>query len=252
MRHQTKDISFHIKSENEQTHQITAYASTFDREPDAYGDVVAKGAFERTIKAHEESGEKIPLLFGHRTDDPMMNIGIVDSMQEDEKGLLINATLDMENENAAYCYKLLKEGRLYKLSFAFDILDHKKIELEDGTKANELRELDVFEVSLVPIPANQHAQIIDVKSNSKEGGDMDELKEIKETLSAIAEKVEQIYQVECVENEKEQIDAEDIEQKPQDGANGCGNSDDEEDRKSEQQKSCDELLEKIKLQLEEK
>ena len=37
---------------------ITGYASTWTREPDSYGDVVAKGAFEECIKKiKEEKGE---------------------------------------------------------------------------------------------------------------------------------------------------------------------------------------------------
>lgn len=49
---------------------IVAYASIFDREPDSYGDVVARGAFADTLEVWWESGRPIPLLFGHNMDDP--------------------------------------------------------------------------------------------------------------------------------------------------------------------------------------
>jgi uncharacterized protein len=160
----TKEFNVEVKEAGEEKHSITAYASTFDRIPDSYGDVVAKGAFADFIAKIEETGEKIPLLFGHRTDDPMMNIGVITSVEEDEKGLKVTADFDMDNPNGAYAYKLVKEGRLYKLSFAYEVLDECPVELEDGIKANELRKMNVYEVSLVPIPANQNAQVVEVKT----------------------------------------------------------------------------------------
>jgi len=161
-----KDFDAEIKSDNtEDGGYIIAYASTFDRDPDSYGDIVAKGAFVNSLAKWQAAGKPIPLLFGHRTDDPEMNIGAVVDAKEDDHGLLVKAVFDAESEKAQYCRKLVQEGRLYKLSFAYEVLDAAHIVLEDGRKANELRELDIFEVSLVPIPANQHAQVVEVKSD---------------------------------------------------------------------------------------
>ena len=50
--------------------QFLVYPSTFTREPDSYGDVVAKGAFLDTIAEWKESGNTLPGLYGHRLDDP--------------------------------------------------------------------------------------------------------------------------------------------------------------------------------------
>lgn len=165
---QKKSVNFEIKSVGDgESHSIEAYAATFHREPDSYGDVIRKGAFENTLKEWKESGNVIPLLFGHRMDDPLMNIGSVTSAEEDETGLKISATFDMENERGAYVYKLVKEKRLTKLSFAFEVLDEAEVTLEDGVKANELRELSIYEVSLVPVPANSHATVQSVKSEKQ-------------------------------------------------------------------------------------
>lgn len=148
--------------------ELVAYASTFDREPDSAGDVVARGAFAETLAEWRASGSFIPLLFGHRMDDPMMNLGRVVEAEEDARGLLVRAEFDEENENAQYVRKLVREGRLSKMSFAYDILDEAPVVLADGRKANELRKLKLHEVSLVPVPANQHADVLDVKSTSVE------------------------------------------------------------------------------------
>ncbi|NMW65989.1 HK97 family phage prohead protease [Mobiluncus mulieris] len=161
----TKYAEALIKTEEngEEQGQFTAYASTFDREPDSYGDVVAKGAFVNTLKEWAESGNIIPVLFGHRMDDPDFNIGAVLHAEEDERGLKIVGQLDLDSPKGMKVYKLIKGRRLSQLSFAFDVLDQASIKLEDGTKANELRELKLYEVSLVPIGANQHTEILAVK-----------------------------------------------------------------------------------------
>ena len=160
-----------IKSElKEDGGIVKGYASTFDREPDAYGDVVAHGAFAKSLerwKALNEEGKYIPLLWGHDTEDPKSNIGRVVDAIEDERGLLVTAEFDAENEKAQYVRKLVQEGRVYQFSFAFEVRDQSPVELENGFKANELRELELFEVSLVQIPANQHATVEEVKSDEQ-------------------------------------------------------------------------------------
>lgn len=196
-----KDFAVEFKDgEQEDGGYIVAYASTWDREPDAYGDVVAKGAFTKSLEKHEAESNPIQFLFGHRTDDPMYNIGTVISAEEDDRGLLIEAKFDPSNEKAQYARKLVREGRLKKLSFAYDVIDQAPVVLADGRKANELRELDIFEVSLVPIPANQHAEVVlakdaetaadrdhDPEVEKKENEEIDEKK--NETISLKAGRV---------------------------------------------------------------
>lgn len=150
---------------------VEGYASTFDREPDSYGDVIARGAFARTLeewRAKEGEGVSIPLLYGHNTDDPMHNIGKVTEAYEDERGLFVHAEFDADNPTAQYARKLAAEGRLYQFSFAYSIRDAGNVTLENGVDAYELRDLDLYEVSLVQIPANQRAVVTSVKSDVAE------------------------------------------------------------------------------------
>lgn len=175
---------------------VEGYAATFDREPDSYGDVIAKGAFARTLdewRAKGGEGLSIPLLYGHNTDDPMHNIGMVTEAYEDEKGLFVHAEFDADNPTAQYARKLAAEGRLYQFSFAYAIKGAGMTTLDDGVDAYELRDLDLYEVSLVQIPANQHAVITSIKSdvaevksgrrNSK--ADEDELKRVLDLAESI-------------------------------------------------------------------
>lgn len=170
---------------------VRAYASTFDRIPDAVGDIVAAGAFDKTISNWKSSGKPIPLLWGHDTDDPFSNIGAAVDYGTDERGLWFDAEFDADNEKAQYVRKLVKEGRVFQCSFAYAVKDAAPVELEDGRRANELRELDLFEISIVQIPANQNATVEDVKAmdiESKAGRrnsakDADELRKLKDLFA---------------------------------------------------------------------
>lgn len=145
-----------------------AYASVFGN-VDSYGDRVLKGAFEKDLKRWGELGMKIPLLFGHNMSDPDFNIGHIESAAEDEKGLLVNAVLDLENPKAKQVYRMLKGGRVNQMSFAYDVLDSEMVKsspdaADDDPKIQELKELKVYEVSVVTIGANQETEILAVKA----------------------------------------------------------------------------------------
>ena len=143
---------------------ISGYFSTYDREPDSYGDVIAKGAFTETIKAREDSGHPFPLCWNHDLDQI---IGKVDTIEDTEKGPLMTASF-FDTPLAQEKRAIVKSGVVYQFSFAYDVLEAGPVELEDGTKANELRKLDLFEVSIVPIPANQNAVMTAVKAEEPE------------------------------------------------------------------------------------
>ncbi len=156
--------SFEVKADEAGT--ITGYFSTYDREPDSYGDVIAPGAFEDTIKARKESGHPFPLCWNHDLDQI---IGSVDpeAIEDTEKGPLMTASF-FDTPLAQEKRAIVKSGVVYQFSFAYDVLEAGPVELEDGRKANELRKLDLFEVSIVPIPANQNAVMTEVKSEEPE------------------------------------------------------------------------------------
>lgn len=161
-----KDFAIKASGDGD-TGGFTGYAATFDREPDSYGDVIAPGAFDRTLKAWEESGKPVPLLYGHNMGDPDYNIGIA-KLSVDDAGLLAEATFD-GSAKAQRVRELVREGRLYKMSFAYDVFDETPVELDSGITANELRDLELFEVSVVLVPANQHAEILAAKTRAKYG-----------------------------------------------------------------------------------
>ena len=220
---------------------VTGYASTFDRTPDSYGDIVAPGAFTESLArwaSLNEQGKFIPLLYGHNALDPDYNIGRVVSAEEDERGLLITAEFDLSNPKAVYVRKLVQEGRVYQFSFAYDVLKAGEVELEGGGKAYELQKLEIFEISLVQFPANQNATVEDVKSASKAGrrnskadedtlkGAVEKMQNLQEQLSAgIAEITEILNGIIAVED-----NAEDADGKSDDDASTKAGAEDQEDK----------------------
>lgn len=144
--------------------EFLVYPSTFTKTPDSYGDIVAPGAFTDTIAEWMASGNTLPGLYGHRMDDPDYFVAGATEMTEDDHGWLVKGKFDLDSPKGPQVYRLVKGRRLSQLSFAYDVLEEGSITLEDGTKANELRKLKVYEFSFVPIGANQDTSVVAVKA----------------------------------------------------------------------------------------
>ena len=182
MEHKYKEFPMQKSAEDAGT--ISGYFSTYDRIPDSYGDVIAKGAFTETIQKRKESGHPFPLCWNH---DLNQIIGSVnpDDIQDTDKGPLMTASF-FNSPLAQEKREIVKSGVVYQFSFAYDILEAGPVELENGIKANELKKLDLFEVSIVPIPANQNAVMTEVKAgrrNSK--ADEDKIRQAISLLQSV-------------------------------------------------------------------
>ena len=177
---------FRVEYKDEGSGSLEGYASTWIKRPDSYGDIVKEGAFSRTLEERWNGGKGIPLLWAHQMDNLNSFIGKADA-EEDEKGLHFVATFD-DTEEAQRVRNLYKDGRLSKFSFAFDVRDNGTVTLEDGTKANELRDLDLFEISCVCVPANDDAGVVDVKVGRRNRkSDAEILKQIRSLVDQLLE-----------------------------------------------------------------
>lgn len=159
-----KTKSFKVKAEESEgsgSGYFVGYASVFGN-VDSYGEVMEKGAFSDTLKEWE--GRKIPVFYGHDLTNPENNVGYVESAEEDDTGLLVRCVVDTEGPgNGPIVYKLLKEGRIDRMSFGFYVndADHKG-------GVTYIKKVSLLEVSVVPAPANPEAAINEVKSSKKE------------------------------------------------------------------------------------
>ena len=190
MKHKYKEFAL-IKSADD-AGTISGYFSTYDRIPDSYGDVIAKGAFTETIRKRKESGHPFPLCWNH---DVNQIIGFVDpnDIEDTDKGPLMKEASFFNTPLAQEKRELVKSGVIYQFSFAYDVLEAGPVELENGVKANELRKLDLFEISIVPIPANPRAEVTDIKAgrrNSKK--DADAIREAITLLQGVLGELEEV------------------------------------------------------------
>jgi HK97 family phage prohead protease len=173
--------TINVKYSDEGNGSIEGYASTWIRKPDSYGDIVKQGAFLDSLKNRWNGGKGIPFLWAHKMDDLKAFIGIADA-EENDKGLIFKATFE-GTEEAQRVRQMYKDGRLDSFSFAYDILEDGFVTLENGTKAHELIKLELYEISAVMLPANDDAQIVDVKSGRRNSG-KDEQR-IRDAISAL-------------------------------------------------------------------
>ena len=163
---------------------IEGYFSTYDKTPDSYGDIIDPGAFTKTFEKREESGHPFPLCFNH---DFSAVIGAVDSVKDTEKGPFITAHF-LDTDQAQDVRKMLQSGAIYQFSFAYDILGARQPDEEEKAAGvmNVLTEVEVFEISVVTVPANQNAVVTEVKSgrrNSKK--DADVIKQIRDLAQSL-------------------------------------------------------------------
>jgi len=130
---------------------FTGYAGIFAIE-DLQNDIIEHGAFKRTL---DHSGGVVPILWQHKADEP---IGVGLEAKEDANGLYVRGQLNLDTQKGKEAYSLLKQGAIKGLSIGYDPV---KKEYKDGKRI--LKEIKLYEYSVVTFPANLHAQVLDVK-----------------------------------------------------------------------------------------
>ncbi len=159
---------FEVKELDGQTGVFTGYASTWDQ--DLYGDVVVKGAFTSTLEQDfPDGGAHIPIHWQHQDNNPTDIIGETLSAVEDEHGLLVTARLDTDLPEGQRAYELLKRGLIHQMSIGF--IPTQTVWVDQSAQSGdpfdgyrEIREVKLFEISLVQVAANQGAEVLEVKS----------------------------------------------------------------------------------------
>ena len=182
----TKHFELQVKAAEEGEGRISGYASVFGNK-DSYGDIVIKGAFNSFLNKIAGNGKVVPVFYGHNMEDPKANIGRVLDLSEDDYGLKFDAQLDLSgNTYGNIVYEQLKDGRLDSMSFGYRVLDYSM-----EKDATELKELELFEISVVPIPANPAAKITGVKAGRAiSAKNMDLIRRAYEALGELLDEYE--------------------------------------------------------------
>lgn len=138
--------------------EFEGYGSTFGGEPDAYGDVIAPGAYTESLARHKAKGTMPKLFWQHNADEP---IGKWVDANEDDHGLLMQGKLNMDVQRGREAYALLKSRDIDGLSIGYRIKEY-SVDTESGIWT--LEKLDLVEVSIVSVGANENAVVQSVKA----------------------------------------------------------------------------------------
>lgn len=127
---------------------FVGYAAVFDSpsEPMPFVEYVRKGAFAKTLK----DGADVRFLIDHEGVPLARTKSGTLMLEEDERGLRVEASLDPMNPDAQRVISAMRRGDLSQMSFAFRTI---KDSWSDDYSVRELREVQLYDVSVVTYPA---------------------------------------------------------------------------------------------------
>jgi uncharacterized protein len=128
--------------------RLRGYAAVFDV-PDRGRDVVRRGAFDGAFAGPGS----IPLLWQH---DPARPLGRVLHVEEDARGLKVEAVFADGSDGAREAARLARAGAVQGLSFGYRV---KRARADRARGLRELLALELIEVSLVTFPMQPLARV---------------------------------------------------------------------------------------------
>ena len=152
----TKEAAFDAKNRT-----ISGYAAVFGNR-DKAGDVLLKGCFAKSIRERgpeSTANDKILMLWMHDMSEP---IGKVVKLEEDDKGLYFEAKID-EIELGDRAINQLESGTLNQFSIGYSYV-WENCEWEDDTNTLYVKEVKLYELSVVSIGCNAETEYLGLKS----------------------------------------------------------------------------------------
>jgi HK97 family phage prohead protease len=137
---------------------IEGYGSVFGN-LDSYSDIVAPGAFAKSLEEAKASGRMPAMLWQHNPEEP---IGVWTEMREDDRGLFVKGKL-AETQRGKEARELIKLGALTGLSIGYTTRTY-QVDRENDSRV--LTDVQLWEVSPVTFPANSEARITGVKADA--------------------------------------------------------------------------------------
>jgi HK97 family phage prohead protease len=159
-----------VTSTDDSTGSFEGYLAVFSN-IDHNDDVIDHGAFTKTLAAaravqkRNKSPFIYPLLWQHDQTEP---IGGITDAYEDNRGLYIKGQYDLNTDLGQRAYSGAKMGYLPGLSIGYRTV--KSAYGPEGVR--HITELQLFEGSVVTLPANDSAMIMSVKARSSRKADM--------------------------------------------------------------------------------
>lgn len=172
-----KSFDFDLKSVD-QAGTFVGYGSVFST-VDQGNEIVVKGAFAESLAARAAKGRKLPILWQHRSGEP---IGVYEAVQEDERGLLMTGRLLVaEVQRAKEAHALMQNGAVTGMSIGYRVVEDA---IDAKTRTRFLKKLDLHETSIVTFPMHDDARVGIVKAmdNIFKAGRLPSLPEFEDFL----------------------------------------------------------------------
>jgi uncharacterized protein len=167
MKERYLEVPFETKEVSE-TGIFKGYASVFGGKPDSHGDIIAHGAFSKSVLNGGRNGTGIAMLWQHNSDQP---IGVYPDIHEDGKGLKVEGQIAVETSLGHDAHVLMKMGAIKGLSIGWDFPRDKNgraleesFEIDEKKRTRTLKQIELWEISPVTFPAQVRARITGVKT----------------------------------------------------------------------------------------
>lgn len=173
IKRKVRHFAYDVKEVDEEGN-FSGYASVYNV-IDAYRERVAPGAFANSLRKWATRGRLPPALWQHRPAEP---VGPFTKMVEDERGLYTEGQLLVKDVvRAREARALMMSKTVDGMSIGFNSI----VEEYDKTEnLITLKEIDLWEVSIVTFPANQESLITEVRSMFASGAPS--IKDVEEIL----------------------------------------------------------------------
>jgi HK97 family phage prohead protease len=157
-----------LKFANDATMEFTGYGAVFGN-VDAYGDVIAPGAFAKTLAGIQKTGQWPSMLSQHGgwglTSEDLTPVGVWSELAEDGIGLKNHGVLaeTVRGKELNTLMKMQPRPAIDGLSIGY-IAKSFTPRSKPEEPRRTLTEIDLIEISLVTFPANGKARVTSVKS----------------------------------------------------------------------------------------
>lgn len=136
---------------------VRGYASTYGN-VDRGNDRVVAGAFTNSLNRYRENNRPIKMYYQHDSKEIIGGFPI-DKIKDDGNGLYVEGQINLDVQRGREVYALAKQGIIQDFSIGYTVEDY---DLNKGIR--ELKELELWEISMVGEPMNPEARIMSVKA----------------------------------------------------------------------------------------
>jgi HK97 family phage prohead protease len=181
----TLGAGFKLLADEDGPGGFEGYASTFGNK-DRAGEIVVKGAFQKSLDRFKSDGF---IAIGH--DWGGLPVATVTEAYEDEKGLFIKGEFHSTKEAQdarTVMQERLARGKSVGLSIGYEVKD-----AEQTAKGRLLKEIELYETSIVTVPCNPEANATEAKGAEFKAEYLSDYVEADMTLAALRALQDSLY-----------------------------------------------------------